>query len=316
MYQIKTNEMPFNKVVDRRLKIFWVIQKLSANYFISKKKYSLRNVVSMTNSILGKKGFKKVTKRTIQNDIKIFENLGLIKSHFNPLGKNNGSFTYYTINKTLEKLAKKIISTAYFINKKTKYEKSKNKQLKKIKIIEKSQNYKISYQITSHVLSNNISKNYKNSKDSFRKKNIKKTINFLEKEIKKKSKEINLEEIKKITENITSYKNSLWNLKDFMEELYEYEETKIIKFFKKTLEQKKKKVWFMAKKHKNTDFNELIKEFKIKNKIRRNKKYENEEQISTSNNIKNAIVLMKTLIKEKKDDKENHKAKSKKSNGK
>ncbi len=247
MYQLTTNKMPFNKVVDRRLKIFWVIQKLSANYFISKKKYSLGNVVVMTNSILEKKGFKKVTKRTIQNDIKIFENLGLIKSHFNPLGKNNGSFTYYTINKALEKLAKKIISTAYFINKKIKHEKSKNKELKKIKIIEESQNYKISYQITSHLLSNNISKNYKNSNYSCKNQKIKKTINFLEKEIKKKSKEINLEEIKKITENIISYKNSLWNLKDFLEELCEYEERKIIKFFKKTLEKKKKKIWFMSK---------------------------------------------------------------------
>lgn len=305
MYQIKTNKMPFNKVVDRRLKIFWVIQKLSANYFISKKKYSLSNVVAMTNSILEKKGFKRVTKRTIQNDIKIFETLGLIKSHFNPLGKNNGSFTYYTINKALEKLAKKIISTAYFIEKKTKHEKSKNKQLKKIKIIEESQKYKISHQITSHVLSNNISKKYKNSKYSFRRKNqnIKKTINFLEKEIKKKSKSINLEEIKKITENDITYKNSLWNLKDFMEELKEYEEKKIIKFYKKNLEKKKQKIWFMAKKFKNTDFDKLIKKFKIKNKMEREKNYENENQIHTSNNIKNAIVLMKTLIKKQKYDK-------------
>ncbi len=302
MYQIKTNKMPFNKVVDRRLKIFWVIQKLSANYFISKKKYSLSNVVAMTNSILEKKGFKRVTKRTIQNDIKIFETLGLIKSHFNPLGKNNGSFTYYTINKALEKLAKKIISTAYFIDKKTKHEKSKNKQLKKIKIIEESQKYKISHQIISHVLSNNISKKYKNSKYSFRRKNqnIKKTINFLEKEIKKKSKSINLEEIKKITENDITYKNSLWNLKDFMEELKEYEEKKIIKFYKKNLEKKKQKIWFMAKKFKNTDFDKLIKEFKIKNKMEREKNYENGKQIYTSNNIKNATVLMKTLIKKQK----------------
>ncbi|WKC89465.1 plasmid maintenance protein (plasmid) [Borreliella finlandensis] len=299
MYQIKTNKMPFNKVVDRRLKIFWVIQKLSANYFISKKKYSLSNVVAMTNSILEKKGFKKVTKRTIQNDIKIFETLGLIKSHFNPLGKNNGSFTYYTINKALEKFAKKIISTAYFIDKKTKHEKSKNKQLKKFKIIEKSQKYKISHQITSHVLSNNISKKYKNSKHFLKRKNqnLKKTINFLEKKIKKKSKSINLEEIKKITENDITYKNSLWNLKDFMEELYEYEEKKIIKFFKKTLEKKNKKVWFMAKKFKNTDFDELIKKFKIQNKMERRKDCENETQINTPNNIKNAIALMKTLIK-------------------
>ncbi|MBB6213741.1 plasmid maintenance protein (plasmid) [Borreliella californiensis] len=301
MYQIKPSKMPFNKVVDRRLKIFWVIQKLSANYFISKKKYSLSNVVVMTNSILGKKGFKKVTKRTIQNDIKIFENLGLIKSHFNPLGKNNGSFTYYTINKALEKLAKKIISTAYFIDKKSKHEKSKNKQLKKFKIIEESQKYKISHQITSHVLSDDISKNYKNSKYSFKKrnKNIKKTINFLEKEIKKKTKTINLEEIKKITENNITYKNSLWNLKDFIEELHEYEEKKIIKFFKKTLEKKKKKIWFMAKKFRNTDFSKLIKEFKIKNKVERKKNFKNYNQINTPNNIKNAIVLMKDLIKNK-----------------
>ncbi|WNY69057.1 plasmid maintenance protein [Borreliella lusitaniae] len=303
MYQLTTNKMPFNKVVDRRLKIFWVIQKLSANYFMSKKKYSLSNVVAMTNSILEKKGFKKVTKRTIQNDIKIFENLGLIKSHFNPLGKNNGSFTYYTINKTLEKLAKKIISTAYFINKKINYEKSKNKELKKIKTIEESQKYKISYQITSHVLSKNKSKYYKNSKYCFKEKNIKKTINFLEKEIKKKYKAINLEEIKKITENITSYKNSLWNLKDFMEELFEYEKTEIIKFFKKTLEKKKKKVWFMAKKFKNTDFNELIIEFKNKNRIKRKKIFENENKIDSPNDIKNAIVLMKALIKKQKYDK-------------
>ncbi|WKC87616.1 plasmid maintenance protein [Borreliella japonica] len=300
MYQLTTNKTPFNKVVDRRLKIFWVIQKLSANYFISRKKYSLSNVVVMTNSILEKKGFKKVTKRTIQNDIKIFENLGLIKSHFNPLGKNNGSFTYYTINKALEKLAKKIISTEYFMNKRIKHEKSKNKELEKIKIIEESQKYKISYQINSHLLSNNISKNYKNSEYFCKKQNIKKTINFLEKEIKKKSKEINLEEIKKITENTTSYKNSLWNLKDFMEELYQYEETKVIKFFKKNLERKKKKIWFMAKNFKYTDFNDLIIEFKNKNKIKKKEKFEHENQIHKSNNIKNAIVLMRNLIKNQK----------------
>ncbi|QFI15045.1 plasmid maintenance protein (plasmid) [Borrelia sp. CA_690] len=300
MYKLKTNKMPFNKVVDRRLKIFWVIQKLSTNYFISKKKYSLSNVVAMTNSILGKKGFKKVTKRTIQNDIKIFENLGLIKSHFNPLGKNNGSFTYYTINKALEKLAKKTISTAYFIAKKIKHEKSKNKQLKKFKIIEESQNYKISYQINSHVLSNVISKNYKNSVNCNKRKNLKKTINHLEKEIKKKSKVINLQEIKKITKNNISYKNSLWNLKDFMEELYEYEETKIIKFFKKILEKKKKKIWFMSKNFKNTDFNELIKKFKNKNKTKKEQNLKYKNQINTTNNIKNAIVLMKNLIKKNK----------------
>ncbi len=55
----------------------------------------------------------------------------------------------------------------------------------------------------------------------------------------------------------------------------------------------------MAKKFKNTDFDKLIKKFKIKNKMEREKNYENENQIHTSSNIKNAIVLMKTLIKNK-----------------
>ncbi|WP_234925884.1 plasmid maintenance protein, partial [Borreliella valaisiana] len=127
-------------------------------------------------------------------------------------------------------------------------------------------------------------------------------------------KEINLEEIKKITENIISYKNSLWNLKDFLEELCEYEERKVIKFFKRTLEKKKKKIWFMAKKFKHTDFSKLIKEFKSKNKIKR--KLENENQINTSNDIKNAIVLMKNLIKKQKYDKNHQKVKSKKYNEK
>ncbi|PRR24457.1 plasmid maintenance protein, partial [Borreliella burgdorferi] len=65
-------------------------------------------------------------------------------------------------------------------------------------------------------------------------------------------------------------------------------------------EKKKQKIWFMAKKFKNTDFDKLIKEFKIKNKMEREKNYENGKQINTSNNIKNAIVLMKTLIKKQK----------------
>ncbi len=83
-----------------------------------------------------------------------------------------------------------------------------------------------------------------------------------------------------------------------MEELKEYEEKKLYNFIKKP-RKKKQKIWFMAKKFKNTDFDKLIKEFKIKNKMKRKKKYENENQIHTSNNIKNAIVLMKTLIKNK-----------------
>ncbi len=63
----------------------------------------------------------------------------------------------------------------------------------------------------------------------------------------------------------------------------------------------------MAKKLKHTDFSKLIKEFKSKNKIKR--KLENENQINTSNDIKNAIVLMKNLIKKQKYDKNHQKVK-------
>ncbi len=98
-----------------------------------------------------------------------------------------------------------------------------------------------------------------------------------------------------------------------MEELREYEERKVIKFFKKTLEKRKKNMVY-GKKFKHTDFNKLIKEFKSKNKIKR--KLENENQINTSNDIKNAIVLMKNLIKKQKYGKNHQKAKSKKYNEK
>lgn len=55
-----------------------------------------------------------------------------------------------------------------------------------------------------------------------------------------------------------------------MEELKEYEEKKLYNFIKKP-RKKKQKIWFMAKKFKNTDFDKLIKEFKIKNKMKRKK---------------------------------------------
>ncbi|WP_024653050.1 plasmid maintenance protein [Borrelia persica] len=278
MRQKKISKVPFNKVVDRRLKVFWAIKKLQHNYFTYKKRYSLRNVVMMVNSILEKKGFKSVTKRTIQSDIKNIEKIGLLKISFNPLGKNNGSFTYYIINKALEKVANKAISTAYFLQKKEDAEKAINKAINKDKLKEQEQQFKISHQIFSRLLSD-IKVNYYKYKNSNIKnsdfKNIKnENYESKEKNLERiilqrfKIKKSDLSEIRDIVKTQVSYKNTLWNLKDFMEELKEYNENDALNFFKAVLKKKKNKIWFMAKKGIKTDFHLIIGKFKDENKTK------------------------------------------------
>ncbi|ANF34599.1 hypothetical protein A7978_05370 (plasmid) [Borrelia turicatae] len=280
MRQEKISKMPFNKVVDRRLKVFWVIQKLQHNYFTNKRRYSLRNVVMMVNSILEKKGFKTVTKRTIQSDIKNFEEIGLLKIDFNPLGKNNGSFTYYIINKTLEKIANKAISKAYFIQRKKNINHARDNAIKKDKLKEQNQQFKISHQIFSHLLGYIKSKynKYKNSglqDTKTKEKKLEKII--LQKFVRIKNEDLN--EMKNIVKTQISYKNTLWNLKDFMEELREYNEDDAVSFFKTILRKKKDKIWFMSKRNINTDFNMMIGEFKDKNKTKAQKLHQDREKI-------------------------------------
>ncbi|UPA09974.1 hypothetical protein bhYOR_001294 (plasmid) [Borrelia nietonii YOR] len=280
MRQKKISKMPFNKVVDRRLKVFWVIQKLQHNYFKNKRRYSLRNVVMMVNSILEKKGFKKVTKRTIQSDIKNFEEIGLLKTDFNPLGKNNGSFTYYIINKTLEKIANKAISKAYFMQRKKNIDQARDNVIKKYKLKEQNQQFKISHQIFSHLLSDIESKYYKYKNSNFqdfknKEKNLERIILQKFKEIEKKD----LNEIRTIVKKQISYKNTLWNLKDFMEELREYNGNDAVSFFKTILKKKRNKIWFMSKRNIKTDFNMIIGEFKDKNKTKAQNLYQDQEKI-------------------------------------
>ncbi|QMU99744.1 hypothetical protein F0310_04845 (plasmid) [Borrelia sp. A-FGy1] len=305
MKQNKISKMPFNKVVDRRLKVFWVIQKLRFNYFKNNREYSLKNVVIMINSILEKKGFKKVTKRTIQNDIKNFEKIGLLKTDFNPLGKNNGSFTHYIINKTLEKIANKAISKAYFIERKSKKAKERNKATKREKLKEQNQKFKISHHVFSHLLSkekvlDNKNKNSIIETEKNREKILEKIILSKHKGIKEKD----LNEMKQIVETKLNYKNTLWNLKDFMEELIEYEEIAVLRFFKNTLKKKKNKIWFMSKRNKKTDFNTIVGKFKDENKTKKQEIYKNtvkvQDQkmnyIDNPNKIKKANELIKNII--------------------
>nr|WKT13850.1 plasmid maintenance protein [Borrelia sp. BU AG58] len=271
---------PFNKIVDRRLKVFWVIQKLRRNYFQDSRRYSLGNVVVMVNSILERKGFKKVTKRTIQNDIRSFERIGLLKANFNPLGKNNGSFTHYIINEALEKMASKAISKAYFIEKKSKKELAGITATKKDKIKEKNQKFKISHQVFSHLLGevkvkNNINRNSRLETLQNKGKALEKTILHKFQRIERKD----LDELKEIVKTEISYKNTLWNLKDFMEELTEYEEKPAVAFFKRKLEEKKNKVWFMSRNNAKTDFSLIVGEFKDKNKTKKQEMYKNASRV-------------------------------------
>ncbi|ACH93950.1 plasmid maintenance protein [Borrelia duttonii] len=279
MRRKKINKIPFNKVVDRRLKVFWVIKKLQHNYFTNKKRYSLRNVVIMVNSILEKNGFKTVTRRTIQSDITSIEKIGLLKTDFNPLGKNNGSFTYYIINKNLEKMANKAISTAYFIQKKKNTEQAIDKAINKDKLKEQKQQFKISHQIFSCLLSYKKGKYYKYKNSYFKEK--KNGTERLEKIILQKFNitEKDLNEIRNIVETQLSYKNTLWNLKDFMEALREYKENDVVVFFKTVLKKKRDKIWFMSKRGVKTDFNFMIGSFKDKNKTKAQQMYQNPRKI-------------------------------------
>ncbi|UGQ17776.1 plasmid maintenance protein [Borrelia sp. RT1S] len=304
MRQEKISRDPFNKVVDRRLKVFWVIQRLRCNYFQNNRRYSLGNVVSMVNSILERKGFKRVTKRTIQNDIKSFERLGLLKTNFNPLGKNNGSFTHYIINETLEKIASKVISKAYFSERKSRKDLEISKAVKKEQLREKTQKFKNSHQSFSHLLSkiqvkNNINKNsgIKTMKDKG--KALEKSILYKFKDFMRED----LVELREIVQTDVSYKNTLWNLKDYMEELIEYKERDALTFFKNKLKEKKNKVWFMSKKHTKTDFNLIIGEFKDRNKTKKQEMYSTcikrvtpiMNYIDSPNDIKRVAELMPSM---------------------
>ncbi|AHH11301.1 Hypothetical protein BCO_0016301 (plasmid) [Borrelia coriaceae ATCC 43381] len=143
---------------------------------------------------------------------------------------------------------------------------------------------------------------YKNSKSLDNKeKNLERII--LEKFEKIKKKDLN--EIKNIVKKQISYKNTLWNLKDFMEELKEYDEKNAINFFKIILKKKKNKIWFMSKRNAKTDFKTIIGTFKDKNKTKTQKLYLNQikihqpklDYIDNPNEILKANELIKKIIK-------------------
>nr|WP_255315137.1 plasmid maintenance protein [Borrelia miyamotoi] len=134
---------------------------------------------------------------------------------------------------------------------------------------EQNQQFKISHQIFSHLLGETKSKYYKYKNSN--QKEFKKREKHLEKIILQKFRRVkkeDLNEIQDIVKTQLSYKNTLWNFKDFMEELREYDEKDAINFFKIILRKKRNKIWFMSKRSKKTDFNMIIGEFKDKNKTK------------------------------------------------
>ncbi|AHH04304.1 Hypothetical protein BHY_1353 (plasmid) [Borrelia nietonii YOR] len=145
---------------------------------------------------------------------------------------------------------------------------------------EQNQQFKISHQIFSHLLSDIESKYYKYKNSNFqdfknKEKNLERIILQKFKEIEKKD----LNEIRTIVKKQISYKNTLWNLKDFMEELREYNGNDAVSFFKTILKKKRNKIWFMSKRNIKTDFNMIIGEFKDKNKTKAQNLYQDQEKI-------------------------------------
>ncbi|WP_241766587.1 plasmid maintenance protein [Borrelia coriaceae] len=72
--------------------------------------YSACDIYNIVNKLLEKDGQKTVCKRTIERDIKLLNEMGLLKSKIIRFGENKGSISFYKQNMQLAHLHKDIIS--------------------------------------------------------------------------------------------------------------------------------------------------------------------------------------------------------------
>ncbi|WP_028328389.1 plasmid maintenance protein, partial [Borrelia coriaceae] len=96
----------------RLCKIYWTIDIKNTNYRQScgVEEYSACDIYNIVNKLLEKDGQKTVCKRTIERDIKLLNEMGLLKSKIIRFGENKGSISFYKQNMQLAHLHKDIIS--------------------------------------------------------------------------------------------------------------------------------------------------------------------------------------------------------------
>uniref|UniRef100_UPI0004650C3A plasmid maintenance protein n=1 Tax=Borrelia persica TaxID=44448 RepID=UPI0004650C3A len=98
--QVRLQVIKTFKRYNRMLKIYWAINTKNKDYKKSSgvEEYSASDIQNMVSKLLENDGYKKVCKRTIERDIQILNEIGLIKSKIRRLGVGNGSISHYIQN--------------------------------------------------------------------------------------------------------------------------------------------------------------------------------------------------------------------------
>ncbi|WP_152520659.1 plasmid maintenance protein, partial [Borrelia persica] len=109
--QVKLQITKTLKRYNRILKIYWAIDTKNKDYKKSSgvEEYSASDIQNMVSKILVNDGYRKVCKRTIERDIQILNEVGLIKSKIRRLGVGNGSISHYIQNMEFVHRHKEII---------------------------------------------------------------------------------------------------------------------------------------------------------------------------------------------------------------
>ncbi|MBW6183206.1 plasmid maintenance protein (plasmid) [Borrelia miyamotoi] len=109
--QVKSQVVKMLKRYNRLLKIYWAIDTKNKNYMQSNgiEEYSASDIYNMVSKLLKNDGYKKICKRTLERDIKLLNEMGLLKSKIRRLGKQKGSISHYRQNMLFAHIHKDII---------------------------------------------------------------------------------------------------------------------------------------------------------------------------------------------------------------
>ncbi|AFI32079.1 plasmid maintenance protein, partial [Borrelia crocidurae] len=103
MSYVKLQIIKMLKRYNRIIKVYWAINTKNTNYKQSMgiEEYSACDIQKIVLKLLENNAAKKVCKRTLELDIKLLNNLNLIKSKIIRFGKGKGSVAYYVQNMAL-----------------------------------------------------------------------------------------------------------------------------------------------------------------------------------------------------------------------
>ncbi len=109
--QVKLQIIKMLKRHNRLIKVYWAINTKNTNYKQSMgiEEYSACDIQKIVLKLLENDAAKKVCKRTLERDVKLLNEMGLIKSKIRKLGEQKGSIAYYVQNMELAHVHKDII---------------------------------------------------------------------------------------------------------------------------------------------------------------------------------------------------------------